>query len=274
MESFEGRVAAITGAGSGIGRALAVQLAGGGRPPGAVRHRRGRAGRDGRPVRGARRQGHLPAARRRRSAWRWTPGPTQVVADHGKVNLIVNNAGVGLAATIEAMSYDDFEWLMGINFWGVVHGTKAFLPHLEAAGEGHVVNLSSVFGLLSIPTQSAYNAAKFGVRGFTDALRMELEIDGAARVGHHRPPRRHQDEHRPQRPHRRLAGGHRRRRGQLRPHRLDHAGEGGPGHPPGGQGRQAPGARRPDAKVLDLVSRLPAGLTQRVMIAGGKRRRS
>ena len=77
------------------------------------------------------------------------------------------------------MSYEDFEWLMGINFWGVVHGTKAFLPHLAAAGEGHIVNLSSVFGLISVPSQSAYNAAKFAVRGFTDALRMEFEIAGS-----------------------------------------------------------------------------------------------
>jgi short-subunit dehydrogenase len=74
------------------------------------------------------------------------------------------------------MSYEDFEWLMSINFWGVVHGTKAFLPHLKAAGEGHVINMSSVFGLISVPGQAAYNAAKFGVRGFTDALRMELEM--------------------------------------------------------------------------------------------------
>ena len=103
----------------------------------------------------------------------------QVVADHGTVNLIVNNAGVALGATVESMSYEDFEWLMGINFWGVVYGTKAFLPHLKASGEGHIVNLSSVFGLISVPSQSAYNAAKFAVRGFTDALRMELEIERA-----------------------------------------------------------------------------------------------
>ena len=103
----------------------------------------------------------------------------QVVADHGKVNLIINNAGVALGATVESMSYEDFEWLMSINFWGVVYGTKAFLPHLKASGEGHVVNLSSVFGLISVPSQSAYNAAKFAVRGFTDTLRMELEIEGA-----------------------------------------------------------------------------------------------
>ena len=77
------------------------------------------------------------------------------------------------------MSYEDFEWLMNINFWGVVYGTKAFLPHLKESGEGHIVNLSSVFGLISVPSQSAYNAAKFAVRGFSDTLRMELEIEGA-----------------------------------------------------------------------------------------------
>src|SRR5690606_7102657 len=77
------------------------------------------------------------------------------------------------------MSYEDFEWLMGINFWGVVYGTKAFLPVLKQADEGHIVNMSGVFGLVGIPTQSAYNAAKFAVRGFTESLRMELEIEGS-----------------------------------------------------------------------------------------------
>jgi short-subunit dehydrogenase len=103
----------------------------------------------------------------------------RVAADHGSVNLVVNNAGVALGATVESMSYEDFEWLMNINFWGVVHGSKAFLPHLKESGQGHIVNLSSVFGLISVPTQSAYNAAKFAVRGFTDSLRIELEIEGA-----------------------------------------------------------------------------------------------
>jgi short-subunit dehydrogenase len=100
-----------------------------------------------------------------------------VVAEHGRCDLAVNNAGVAVAATVEALSYDDLEWLMGINFWGVVHGTKAFLPHMKAAGSGHIVNLSSVFGLVAVPTQAAYNASKFAVRGFTDALRMELDIE-------------------------------------------------------------------------------------------------
>jgi butyryl-CoA dehydrogenase len=90
----------------------------------------------------------------------------------------VNNAGVALGARIEEMTYDDLEWLFGINFWGVVHGTKAFLPHLLAAEEGHVVNVSSVFGLIAVPGQGAYNAAKFAVRGYTECLREELEVAG------------------------------------------------------------------------------------------------
>jgi NAD(P)-dependent dehydrogenase (short-subunit alcohol dehydrogenase family) len=178
MRDFNGRVAAITGAGSGIGRALANDLA-----------RRGAhlalsdiddeglaetvAQCEGRGVKIT--SQHLDVADRL-AVERWAD---QVVADHGKVNLIINNAGVALGATIESVSYEDFEWLMNINFWGVVYGTKAFLPYLKASGEGHIVNLSSVFGLVSVPSQSAYNAAKFAVRGFTDTLRMELEIEGA-----------------------------------------------------------------------------------------------
>jgi hypothetical protein len=75
------------------------------------------------------------------------------------------------------MSYDNFEWLMNINFWGVVYGTKAFLPHLKRSRDGHIINISSVFGIIGVPTQSAYNAAKFAVRGFTESLREELDIE-------------------------------------------------------------------------------------------------
>jgi NAD(P)-dependent dehydrogenase (short-subunit alcohol dehydrogenase family) len=175
MQHFEGRVAAITGAASGIGRALAVELAGRGAHVALAD-----VDDDGLLDTVARCEGHGVKVTAqhvdvadRTAVFDWAD---RVVADHGRANLIVNNAGVALSATVASMSDDDLRWLMGINFWGVVHGTQAFLPHLEAAGEGHVVNVSSVFGLVSIPTQSAYNASKFAVRGFTDALRIELDI--------------------------------------------------------------------------------------------------
>jgi short-subunit dehydrogenase len=98
------------------------------------------------------------------------------VKSHGRVNLIVNNAGVAHAGTVEGTDYEDYEWLMGINFWGVVYGTKAFLPHLKESGDGHVVNVSSIFGLFAQPGMSAYNASKFAVRGFTESLRQELDL--------------------------------------------------------------------------------------------------
>ena len=177
MKDFTGRVAAITGAGSGIGRSVARELA-----------RRGAhlalcdINEAGLIETVTQCEGYGTKVTRsvvdvadREAVYRWAD---QVVATHGTVNLLVNNAGVALGATVDAVSYEDFEWLMNINFWGVVYGTKAFLPHLKASGEGHIVNLSSVFGLISIPSQSAYNAAKFAVRGFSDSLRMELEIEG------------------------------------------------------------------------------------------------
>jgi NAD(P)-dependent dehydrogenase (short-subunit alcohol dehydrogenase family) len=177
MKNFTGKVSAVTGAASGIGRALAIDLAGRGSHLAL-----GDIDEAGLAETVARCEGHgikvtsasLDVADRSAvEAW-----ADQAVADHGRVNMIVNNAGVALVSTVEAMSYEDFEWLMGVNFWGVVYGTKAFLPHLKASGEGHVVNISSVFGLMGIPGQSAYNAAKFAVRGFTDALRIELEMEG------------------------------------------------------------------------------------------------
>ena len=176
MKNFQGKVAAITGAGSGIGRALAEDLARRGADLAladidevGLAETVGRCEGLGVKVSSARVD---VADRSAVETW-----ADQVVDDHRRVNLVFNNAGVALGATIEAMSYEDFEWLMNINFWGVVHGTKAFLPHLKASGEGHIINMSSVFGLISVPSQSAYNASKFAVRGFTDALRMELAIE-------------------------------------------------------------------------------------------------
>ena len=178
MKDFRGRVAAVTGAGSGIGRALANALAQQG-----AHLALSDIDDAGLAETVAQCEGHGVEVTSqqvdvsdRGAVYEWAD---RVVADHGKVNLILNNAGVALGATVESMSYEDFEWLMNINFWGVVYGTKAFLPHLKASGDGHIVNLSSVFGLISVPSQSAYNAAKFAVRGFTDSLRMELEVEGA-----------------------------------------------------------------------------------------------
>ena len=99
----------------------------------------------------------------------------EVLEKHGRATHLINNAGVGLFGTFEQISLEDFEWLMNINFWGVVYGCKVFLPVLKAQEAAHIVNVSSVFGLVAPPEQTAYCASKFAVRGFTEALRHELE---------------------------------------------------------------------------------------------------
>jgi short-subunit dehydrogenase len=178
MQHFKGKVAAITGAASGMGRSLAVELA-----------RRGCAlAISDRNEAGLKETAALCAVHAvkvttqtldvadRAAMFAWA---TQSADAHGKVNLIFNNAGVAHTASAATATIEDFEWIMGINFWGVVHGTQAFLPYLRASGEGHVINLSSLFGLMAMPTQSTYNASKFAVRGYTEALRMELELEGA-----------------------------------------------------------------------------------------------
>lgn len=178
MEDFRGKVAAITGAASGIGRALALELAReGARLALSDLDEAGLAetctlvGAQGVPCTTERVD---VADRAEVFAW-----AERCRAAHGQVNLVFNNAGVALAAPAATVRIDDFQWLMGINFWGVVHGTQAFLPHLRASGDGHVVNISSIFGMIAMPTQAAYNASKFAVRGYTEALRMELALEGA-----------------------------------------------------------------------------------------------
>ncbi len=175
---LEGRVAAVTGAASGIGRALARALVLGGSDV-ALSDVDG-AGLEQTALicEGAGRKvsTSIVDVADRDAVFDWS---AEVVRHHGQVNLIVNNAGVAMTGAAAHQSIDDIRWLMDVNFWGVVYGTEAFLPHLHEAGAGHIVNISSVFGLMSIPSQSAYNASKFAVRGYSDALRMELEMDGA-----------------------------------------------------------------------------------------------
>ena len=172
MRDFRDRVVVITGAASGIGRALACALAKAGA-------RLVLADVDG--------AGLAETARLAGAVDCMTE--TVDVADRGAVerfaqnvrlrygvaHVVINNAGVAVSQTLADTRYEDFQWIMGINFWGVVHGTQAFLPLLRAADEAVIVNVSSVFGLIAFPTQGAYNASKFAVRGFTEALRHECD---------------------------------------------------------------------------------------------------
>lgn len=178
MKDFANKVAAITGAGSGIGRALALELAATGCELALsdINPANLKATADQVADRGVKVTTTVLDVADRDAIYAWA---NQVVADHGRVNLLFNNAGVALAAPAETTRESDFRWLMDINFWGVVYGTQAFLPHLRASGEGHIVNLSSLFGLIGMPTQASYCAAKFAVRGYTETLRMELELEGA-----------------------------------------------------------------------------------------------
>lgn len=175
MKTFQNKVAAITGAASGIGRALAIELASRGCHlslsdvnTDALAETAQAAGAHGVKVTTA----ALDVADRD-AIYAWAD---RTDADHGPANLVFNNAGVALGASIEGASDEDLHWIMDINYWGVVHGTRAFLPQLRASGEGHVINISSVFGIAAVPSQGAYNATKFAVRGFTECLRQELEI--------------------------------------------------------------------------------------------------
>jgi len=176
VEGFVGKVAAVTGAGSGIGQALALELARSGASVAisdvdteGLAQTEEQLKAIGAPVRSDR----LDVTERE---------AFQIYADQinehfGKINQIYNNAGIAFTGDVEITEFKDIERVMDVDFWGVVNGTKAFLPHLIASGDGHVVNVSSLFGLMSMPGQAAYNSAKFAVRGFTEALRQELVLN-------------------------------------------------------------------------------------------------
>jgi len=170
---LSGRVAVVTGAASGLGRSLALQLAQAGCSLALVDIQAQALREVAADCRGHGAQVSTHAVdvadRAALSAL-----PATVVGFHGQVHILINNAGVTVADTVLEQSMEDWDWIMGINFWGVVVGTRAFLPHLLAADEAHIVNVSSIFGLAGVPMQAAYCATKFAVRGFTESLGAEL----------------------------------------------------------------------------------------------------
>lgn len=174
MDFFQNGIAVVTGAGSGIGRALAQRLAARGSALAL-------ADIDGKGLEGT-------AASLADKSVKVTTHvldvadetavrglAEEVVSQHGRATLLINNAGVALIGRFEEISLDDLRWLMGINFWGTVYGVKYFLPVLKQQPRAHIVNISSVFGLIAPIGQSAYCSSKFAVRGFTECLRHELE---------------------------------------------------------------------------------------------------
>ena len=176
MTAIPGSAAAVTGAASGIGRALAIELAARGcdlaladRDEAGLQSLAAEIGR---------------AHAQRVTVHRVDIGDSKqieafaqaAIAAHPALNILVNNAGVALIGHFNEVDHAQMDWLMNINFWGVVHGTRAFLPHLSRQREAHIVNLSSIFGIVAPPGQTAYAATKFAVRGFSESLRHELQM--------------------------------------------------------------------------------------------------
>jgi len=174
MWDLAGGVAVVTGAGSGIGRELAKRLARENMSLAladvnetTLQETVSQIGTAGAPI-----STHVVNVADPEQVEKFA---AEVIARHKRVTLLINNAGVALHGTFEEISNADLEWLMGINFWGMVYGVRNFLPVLKQQSRSHIVNLSSIFGIISPAGQTAYCASKFAVRGFTEALMHELE---------------------------------------------------------------------------------------------------
>jgi NADP-dependent 3-hydroxy acid dehydrogenase YdfG len=180
MRSWDGKVVTITGAASGLGRALAVTAADRGAlvaisdidEEGLATTEQAVSSTSGDPARVHRQRLDVS------DAAAFTAYAAAVEAHFGRVNVLVNNAGVSLTGDLVDLSPEDIDWIIAINLGGVIHGTRAFLPSLIASGDGHLVNISSLFGLISMPGQSVYNATKYAVRGLTESVRQEMLIAG------------------------------------------------------------------------------------------------
>lgn len=175
MTAINGSAAAVTGAASGIGRALAIELARRGcdlaiadRDEAGLAATAAELATSGRKVTTHRVDVSVPAQIHDFAAAATSAHPT--------LNIVINNAGVALLGQFNEIDQSQFEWVMNINFWGAVHGSRAFLAHLSGRPAAHIVNVSSIFGIIAPPGQTAYCASKFAVRGFSEALRHELAL--------------------------------------------------------------------------------------------------
>ena len=181
MKIQAGQVAVVTGAASGIGRALAQALAQRGVKLALADWDEAGLAETAALLQVPVITRHLDVSQRAA----FEAFAADVLAEHGQVDWLFNNAGDALLQRVQDTAYDDLHWLMNINFWGVVHGTHAFLPAMLARDSGTIINISSLYGLMAWPANSAYSAAKFAVRGYTEAMRHDLHKTGVRAVSVH-----------------------------------------------------------------------------------------
>lgn len=170
---FKNKIVVISGAGSGIGRATAIQLAQEGATIVASDIHRDNLASTAQKISeaGGRCQTYMVDSTDRDAVFDLA---NTVISEHGQADIVINNAGIANSARIDELDLNTFQRVMDVDFWGVVHGTQAFIPHMIARDSGHIVNISSIFGWIGVPKQAAYNSAKFAVFGFTEAVRQDM----------------------------------------------------------------------------------------------------